>query len=135
MLANKYRGDVTHEIDGRLVTFRVDMGALGALMTAFETDFNTEVMARLMGRPIIHTREDGTAVQTFQGPSLADFPIIASALCGGAVSVQRFAQMSPPEGQAVLAVIAHAVVQAMDPGSPDAEKKSDAALTATAASH
>ena len=134
MLANEHRGEVTAEIDGRVVTFRLDMGALGALMTAFGTDRNTEVFARLMGPVVEIDTPDAGRIQTFQGPSLADFPLIAWALSGQAIELQRLRAMSPPEGSAILVAIARAVALAMEPIAGAPEKKSESAAPATTVS-
>lgn len=132
-MSNTFRGEVSVSLGGEDVALCLTMGALAQLMSAWGLERNADVMARLLGPVVRFVGDDGQEIAVPQGPSLADFPHIASALTQGKISADQFAALGPMDGTRVMAALGLAVAAAF---ASDAEKKSPAsAATEMSVSH
>lgn len=104
MLPNKYAGEGVAHINGRDVKFKLTLGALGAICTAWDITDNRAVFARLVGSGGM--------------PAFADLPVIVEAMTDGLIDEQEAKNLGPQD----LPVICRAIADAVAEAFPKADK-------------
>lgn len=116
MLPNKYAGEAAATINGRDVKFVLSLGALAQICTAFDTDDNQEIFARLIGKGGM--------------PSFRDLPVIVEACTDGAIDAEVYKSLGPTDLPILYTALRDAIAVAF-PAAVEGKKKDDKKPTRT----